>query len=199
MGWYDWINDKMASAKDMQEVRPAFLKNARGKTLEVGFGTGLNAAFYPDTVESVVAIEPRGGAEKKARDRIASAKVPIEWRQGPGEKLPFDDASFDTVLTTLVLCTKVSDPNAILSEIKRVLKPGGRYLFWEHGHSPTEKGQKMQHTFNGLHKLVIGCRLDAPIRTLIEGARFSRFEKFEDFYMKSNPPFVHMYQGIAIR
>ena len=163
---------------------------------EIGFGTGLNAPFYPEHVEQVVAIEPSRGAEKKARLRMAEAKVPMEWRQGSGEKLPFPDASFDTAVTTLVLCSKHGDVQAILSEIKRVLKPGGRYLFLKHGRSVTEKGQKLQRLLNPLNKLIIGCRLDAPIRTLLEEAAF-RFERIEEFTSEGDPPFIQMYRGLA--
>jgi ubiquinone/menaquinone biosynthesis C-methylase UbiE len=198
MGFYDWLCDKMASGPDMEKARQKFLEDARGRTLEVGFGTGLNAPFYGGEVERVTGIEPSAGAEKRARKRIAEAKVPIEWKQGRGEELPFEDASFDTVVTTLVLCTKTGDPQAILSEISRVLKPTGRFLFWEHGHSADPKAQKLQRRLNGVHKLVMGCRLDAPIRVLIEGAGF-RFERIEDFVLPKQPPFIHMVQGVAAR
>src|SRR5262245_4314171 len=168
MSLYDLINDRLANTPNMRELRAEVLKDARGRTLEVGFGTGLNAALYPEQVEQVVAVEPSRGAEKKARMRIARAKVPIEWRQASGEQLPFPDASFDTAVTTLVLCTKHGDVRAILSEIRRVLRPGGRYLFLEHGQSVTEQGQKLQRRLNPLHKLLIGCRLDVPIRARLE-------------------------------
>jgi len=198
MSLYDLINDKLANTPNMRDLRANLLKDARGRTLEVGFGTGLNAPFYPEQVEQVIAVEPSRGAEKRARIRMARAKVPIEWTPGSGEKLMFPDASFDTVITTLVLCTKHGDVRIILSEIKRVLKPGGRYLFLEHGRSMTKKGQKLQQRLNGLNKLIIGCRLDTPIRTLLEQAAF-RFERLEDFTSKGDPPFIQMYQGIGTR
>ena len=200
MGWYDWINDKMSGAPDLMKLRQNVLKDARGKTLEIGFGTGHNAGLYdPTQVESVIGLEPSRGAEKRGRKRMADARVPIEWMEGSGDKLPFADGTFDTVVTTLVLCTKTHDPQAIVAEIKRVLKPGGKYLFLEHGYSPTEKGQKLQQRFNGLHKLVLGCKLDSPIRPVVEGAGFSRVEKLEDYVIPGNPPFIHMFHGIAIR
>src|SRR5262245_48074911 len=149
MSLYDLINDKMANTPNMRDLRANLLKNARGRTLEVGFGTGLNVPFYPEQVEQVIAVEPSRGSEKKARRRIAQAKVPIEGTLGSGDKLSFPDASFDTVVTTLVLCTKHGDVRRILSEIKRVLKPGGQYLFLEHGRSLTEKGRKLQRRLNG--------------------------------------------------
>ena len=117
---------------------------------------------------------------------------------GVGRETEFPDASFDTVVTTLVLCTKHGDVRTILSEIKRVLKPGGRYLFLEHGRSVTEKGQTLQRRLNGLHKLIIGCRLDTPIRTLLQEAVF-QLERLEEFTSKGDPPFIQMYHGVGTR
>jgi ubiquinone/menaquinone biosynthesis C-methylase UbiE len=198
MSFYDFVNDKMADTPNMRELRAQLLKDARGRTLEVGFGTGLNVPFYPKEVEHVIAVEPSRAAERKARMRMAQAKVPMEWTHGSGEKLSFPDASFDTVVTTLVLCTRHGDVRTILSEIKRVLKPGGRYLFLEHGLSVTEKGRKLQRRLNGLNKLIIGCRLDSPIRTLLEETAF-RLERLEEFTSKGDPPFIQMYRGICTR
>ena len=201
MGWYDWINDKMSGAPDLMKLREDLLKDARGKTLEIGFGTGHNAGLYdPTQVESVVGSEPSRGAEKRGGASAWPTRAcrSIGWRARV-TRLPFADGTFDTVVTTLVLCTKTHDPQAIVAEIKRVLKPGGKYLFLEHGYAPTEKGQKQQQRFNGLHKLVLGCKLDSPIRPVVEGAGFSRVEKLEDYVIPGNPPFIHMFHGIAIR
>jgi ubiquinone/menaquinone biosynthesis C-methylase UbiE len=143
MGFYlrkvvPFLVDKLANTPEIEGYRQRLLASARGQVLEIGFGTGLNARYYPATVEKVVAIEPNDGSNPRAQKRIAEARVPIELRVAAGEQLPVDNASFDYVVTSLTLCS-VSDVRRTLSEISRALKPGGRYLFFEHGLSDVLK------------------------------------------------------------
>jgi SAM-dependent methyltransferase len=123
---YDWFLSGTEKA-GLRDMRRELLAEASGRTLEVGAGTGLNADLYPDAVTELVLSEPDRFMAAKLRAKHPSAEV-IE---APGESLPFEDDSFDTVALTLVLCT-VPDPPAALREIARVLKPGGRFLFLEH-------------------------------------------------------------------
>jgi ubiquinone/menaquinone biosynthesis C-methylase UbiE len=111
----------------LRDMRRELLSESRGRTLEVGAGTGLNADLYPESVTELVLTEPDRFMVSKLRAKHPSARV-IE---APAEALPFDDDSFDTVTLTLVLCT-VPDPPSALREISRVLGPGGRFLFLEH-------------------------------------------------------------------
>src|SRR4051812_27328361 len=97
--------DKMTNRPELNELRQQQLASARGRVLEIGFGTGLNAAHYPRDVERVVALDSNPGVERLARKRIEAASVPIEFLLGSGERLPFEDGSFDSVVTTLVLCS----------------------------------------------------------------------------------------------
>src|SRR5438046_1492100 len=133
--------DKMTSRSPLPDLRKEVLATARSRVLEIGFGTGLNAAYYPREVEHVVALDTNPGVERLARKRIETAPVPIEFHLGSGEHLPFEDGTFDTVVTTLVLCS-VSDVGSALAEIRRVLSPRGRYLVLEHGLADDAKVQK---------------------------------------------------------
>jgi SAM-dependent methyltransferase len=180
--------DKATSSPETHALRDEVLAPARGRLLEIGFGTGLNIAHYPSSVTSVVGLEPNPGVEKLARPRISAAAIPIELRIGAAERLPFADGSFDTVVTTLVLCS-VEDPGAALKEIRRVLAPGGSYLLLEHGLAPDAKVQRWQRRMNGFSKLVFGCRLNRPIRELVTANGFA-FERSREFFKANDPKFA---------
>ena len=133
--WFAAIYDRMMRMQErgrLGERRHELLAGLRGDVLEIGAGTGANFAHYPAGVR-VTAVEPDAYMLKRARKRLAltPAAAAIEVRQAPAERLPFDDASFDTVVSTLVLCT-VTDVPAALAEIRRVLRPGGELLLLEH-------------------------------------------------------------------
>lgn len=116
----------------MEPLRKEIIDQASGLVLEIGAGTGLNFAFYqPERVERVEAIEPDEAMLRYARERLSTARVPIELTQAPAEALPFADETFDSAVTTLVFCS-VANPLRGLHEIKRVLKPGGLLLMVEH-------------------------------------------------------------------
>lgn len=123
---YDWFLSASEKA-GLRDMRRELLAEARGRTLEVGAGTGLNADLYPDSVTELVLSEPDRFMAGRLRAKHPSAQV----TEAPAEDLPFEDDAFDTVVVTLVLCT-VPDPPSALREISRVLKPGGRFLFLEH-------------------------------------------------------------------
>lgn len=122
---------KATEEAGLRDMRRELLSAARGRVLEVGAGTGLNLEHYPEEIESLILTEPDPHMAKQLRPKLAGSERRIELIEAPAEQLPFPDASFDTVVVTLVLCT-VPDPDAGLAEIKRVLKPGGRLLFLEH-------------------------------------------------------------------
>jgi SAM-dependent methyltransferase len=181
--------DKMTNEPELNELRREQLSYARGRVLEIGFGTGRNAAYYPPDVERVVALDSNPGVERLARKRIEAAPVPIEFLLGAGERLPFENGSFDTVVTTLVLCS-VSDVDSALAEVQRVLAPGGRYLMLEHGLADDAKVQKWQKRLNPLNRAVFGgCNLDRPTTELVTGAGF-RFDSLRQFYADSPPRFA---------
>jgi ubiquinone/menaquinone biosynthesis C-methylase UbiE len=115
----------------LREMRRETLRAARGRTIDLGAGTGANLELYPDAVTELVLSEPDPHMARRLRDKLAGSSRAAELIQAPAERLPFEDSSFDTAVFTLVLCT-VPDPTAALAEAARVLKPGGRLLFVEH-------------------------------------------------------------------
>ncbi len=131
--WFAAIYDKMLASEEKKflgAIRAEMLKDVTGNVLEIGAGTGANFQYYQPGAD-VTAIEPDPYMLERAKTRASEAKVAIELRQVAAEELPFPDASFDFVIDTLVLCS-VSDPRKVLSEIKRVLKPGGELRLYEH-------------------------------------------------------------------
>jgi len=122
---------KATEEAGLRQMRRELLAEARGGVLELGAGTGANAELYPEAVQELVLAEPDPHMTKRLRAKLAESGQAAEVVEAPAEHLPFDDASFDTAVVTLVLCT-VPDPEAALAEIARLLKPGGRLLFIEH-------------------------------------------------------------------
>jgi len=181
--------DKMASRPEMEPLRKEAVAPARGRVLEIGFGSGLNIPHYPKAVERIVGLDPNPGVEKLARSRISAASIPIEFRIGSGESLPFPDGSFDTVVTTYVLCT-IDDVQGALHEIRRVLAPDGRYAMLEHGLAQDVNVQKWQRRLNSFNMMMLGhCRLNRPISRLVTDAGF-QFEGSREFFSDAAPRFA---------
>jgi ubiquinone/menaquinone biosynthesis C-methylase UbiE len=151
---YDSFN-KGSEAAGIREERRQLLGNAEGVTLEIGAGTGLNVEHYPPAVTRLVVAEPDQYMRRRLRRRLDALTRPVEMIDAPVEHLPFPDATFDTAVVTLVLCS-VPDQHAALSEIARVLKPHGRLLFMEHVRSDDPKVAKRQDRLRPLYNLV-GC------------------------------------------
>ena len=131
--WFAAIYDRMAAPEErrfMSAVREELAGGAQGKVLEIGAGTGLNFPHYRDDVE-VIATEPDPYMRQRAQRRLAESGKNIELREASAEELPFDSDSFDTVVGTLVMCS-IPHPQRALAEIRRVLKAGGEYRFYEH-------------------------------------------------------------------
>jgi ubiquinone/menaquinone biosynthesis C-methylase UbiE len=130
----------------LREMRAELVSQASGRTLELGAGTGLNLAHYPDAVTDLVLTEPDPYMARKLRARLEAeppATPSVEVAEAPAEELPFEEASFDTVVTTLVLCS-VEDPERAVAELKRVLRPDGRLLYLEHVRSEDERVERWQ-------------------------------------------------------
>jgi ubiquinone/menaquinone biosynthesis C-methylase UbiE len=166
-----------------------------GRVVEIGFGSGLNVPYYPTScptdVTSVAAVEPSDVAWRLAADRVAASAVPIERVGLDGARLPLDDASCDTALSTWTMCT-VPDIEHALAELRRVLKPGGTLHFVEHGLAPESdpKVQRLQHRLDPLQqRLFGGCHLTRRIAELITGAGFVITE-VDVFYESKSPKFL---------
>lgn len=183
---FPWLNDRFCSDEQLQELRAETLRTARGRVLEIGFGTGLNLPHYPPQVVSIVAVEPNAGMLERARPRIAAAAVPVDAIAGEAEAIALPDASFDTAVSVLTLCT-VGDPARALAELRRLLRPEGRLLLLEHGLAPDPGVARWQHRLNRLERvLACGCNLDRPVADLVQGSGF-RFETLRRFYAPGIP------------
>ena len=154
----------------LRRMRGELLSEARGRTLEVGAGTGFNFAHYPDAVTDLVLTEPFGPMADRLRAKVSRSGRSAEVIEAPGEALPFGDDSFDTVALTLVLCT-VPDPEASLREIARVLKPGGRFLFLEHVRADEPGLAKWQDRLHGpWYAFGHGCHCNRDTLATIESS-----------------------------
>ena len=171
--WYDLLNSGVEGRVVPYRKRTA--GNAWGDVLEIGGGTGANLPYYPESA-NITFIEPDAYMVRKLRRNIVRHKRSATIVQQGGESLPFADASFDTVVTTLVLCM-VSDADAVVREARRVLRPGGAFLFYEHVISPRPRGRWWQHRLNPAWKcLTTGCNLNRDLTASIRNAGFTSVE-----------------------
>jgi len=183
--------------KDIEKQRAKVVPLARGVVLEVGMGSGLNLKHYNcDEVEMIWGLEPSLGMRRKAQSNLVQSKVPVKWLSLPGEDLPLENASVDTVVLTYTLCT-IADWQAALCEMRRVLRPQGQLIFCEHGESPDKNVRNWQGRLNPLwKKLAGGCNLNRPIPQLIESVDFTIISK-EEGYLKGPKIATYQYWGTA--
>jgi len=159
-----WFSERLGMAARRREL----LAEARGAVLEIGAGTGLNLRHYPAGLEELVLVEPGEPMADRVDLSRAPDGVPTRLVRAPAEQLPFADGTFDTVVSTLVLCT-VSDPARALSEVARVLKPGGRLLFCEHVRAESGWRRGLQRrSVRPWAAFADGCRCDRPTLATIE-------------------------------
>jgi SAM-dependent methyltransferase len=183
------VIDVLGGLKSVEPLRRRACTGLEGRVVELGFGSGHNAPFYPEAVEWVAAIEPADLGWRLAEKRVRATQVPVERAGLDGQSLPFGDDSFDTALSTWTLCT-IPDIAAALSEVRRVLKPGGTLHFLEHGLAPDEGVRVWQHRLEPLQKRMFGgCHLTRPIVDLLTAAGFTITE-LDVFYEDGSPKFV---------
>jgi ubiquinone/menaquinone biosynthesis C-methylase UbiE len=188
----------LCSAEAIQEQRRKVVPLAEGRVLEVGMGSGLNLPFYNrDKVDFVWGLEPSEGMRRKARRNLQATDLQLEWLDLPGEAIPLDDNSADTVVLVYTLCT-IPDWNRALQQIRRVLKPGGRLLFCEHGRAPDLAARRWQERLNPAWKAIAGgCHLNRPVPDLLEGSGF-RIQGMETGFLEDMPRFAgYNYWGAA--
>jgi SAM-dependent methyltransferase len=182
----------MNSAGGRPRVRPLRRRvcaGLSGAVVEIGFGSGHNVPYYPQTVTSVTAIEPSEVAWSLARPRIRTSGIPVSRSGLDGASLPLPDDSYDAALSTWTLCT-IPDVAVALGELRRVLKPGGSLHFLEHGLAPDEKVRRWQRRFEPIQKRVAGgCHLTRPIVDLLETAGFVT-KDLDIFYADGEPKSV---------
>jgi ubiquinone/menaquinone biosynthesis C-methylase UbiE len=194
------IYDTMARSSEdagMREMRHGLLAEAGGAVLEIGAGTGANFGHYNGKVESLILTEPESAMlrrlQRKARDQAPHAKV----LRAPAEDLPFEDDSFDTVVSTLVLCG-VDDQARALREMRRVLRPGGHLLFLEHVRSDDPKLARLQDRLSPVNRFFFGCDCNRPTLSTIEATGFT-VSHLEHSAIPKAPKFVRpMIIGSAV-
>jgi ubiquinone/menaquinone biosynthesis C-methylase UbiE len=171
------VYDPLMSASEkagLREMRHGLLAQASGRVLEVGAGTGLNAAHYPAGLDRLVLTEPEAPMAKRLRAKVDElGRADVEVVEAGADALPFPDDSFDTVVSTLVLCT-VPSVGAALSEVRRVLAPGGRLLFLEHIRNPDPKRARTQVRWNPIQQRIAGgCNCNRNTPDLLRNAGFT--------------------------
>ena len=203
MGFYsDQIlpraTDVIMAAKQLGPIRARVAAELDGEVLEVGFGSGLNIAHYPSAVHRVRAVDPATLGRKLAAKRLATSPTPVEFAGLDGQHLPVDSQSVDHVLATWTLCS-IPQPERALAEIYRVLRPGGRFHFAEHGRSPDPKVARWQDRLTPIQRrLAGGCHLNRPIQALIEASGLE-LAKIATYHLQGPKAFGYMYEGVAAK
>ncbi len=201
--WYDrhvlpYMLDFACGMKPISQQREKVVPMAEGRVLEVGIGTGLNLRYYDKSkVSKIVGLDPAMQMHRLALKRSKRAGMNVELVGLSAEKIPLADASFDSIVITYTLCT-IPDPVAALKEMRRVLAPGGRLLFCEHGRAPDESVRRWQRRLQPLWgKIAGGCQLGRDIPQLLREAGF-RYEHMQSMYIPGPRPFAYNYWGEAI-
>jgi ubiquinone/menaquinone biosynthesis C-methylase UbiE len=185
-------------SKTSTAERRRFIPLASGTVLEVGVGSGLNLPFYGPKVQKLYALDPSLELWKMARKRIREAPFPVEFLAASAERIPLEDISVDTVVTTWTLCT-IPNPLQALSKMRRVLKPKGRLIFVEHGHSPDPGVLAWQNRLTPVWRRIGGgCHLNRKIDELIADAGFC-ITQIDRRYSRGPRPMTYLYKGLAQR
>ena len=192
MSVWSWLGPKVydpfllvGELRGLRQRRRELLADARGQVLEIGAGTGLNLPHYP-RVEALVLIEPDQQMTRRLNARLETCAAAATVVAAPADDLPFDDNSFDTVVSTLVLCT-VADAARALDEVRRVLRPEGRFLFIEHVRSQQPRLARWQDRLQSLWKpFALGCHCNRDTVALLSSSGW-RVEELRDFEWRGMP------------
>ncbi len=185
------------AGEEFERLRGSLLAQTHGTVLELGIGTGLNLPYYPASVTALHAVDPAKVLPRRVAARCAACSFPVHIQQVTAEALPFDDETFETAVSTWTLCS-IPDPIQALKEVRRVLKPGGHFLFLEHGRSADEWVARWQDRLNPIQNLIgCGCHLNRRIDQLIVQAGLTPVQT-DRFLMQSVPRLGgDMYRGVA--
>lgn len=202
MSWYEEkvlprLINVACSSKPAHKQREKVVPRASGDVLEIGFGSGLNLAHYDqDKVRRIWGLEPSEGMRKLAQEPIADSDLDVELIDLPGEEIPLEDNSVDTVLITFTLCT-IPEVATALDGMRRVLKPGGQLLFSEHGKAPDANVVKWQERMNPVwKKLSGGCNMNRDIPALLDAAGLE-IKDDNRMYVPGLKSLSYMYWGAA--
>jgi ubiquinone/menaquinone biosynthesis C-methylase UbiE len=182
----------------LTKYRRELLKDVVGEVLEIGFGTGLNLAYYPEHIHKITTVDVNPGMNALAQRRIDESGVQVEQLVLSGENLPMADNTFDSVVSTWTLCS-IPNVEQAIKGVYRVLKPGGKFFFLEHGLSDKPNVQVWQNRLTPIQKVIAdGCHLNRNIQKLVEQSfdivELKRFtpEKLPDLM-------AHFYMGCATK
>ncbi|MDJ0568167.1 MAG: class I SAM-dependent methyltransferase [Pleurocapsa sp. MO_192.B19] len=203
MGFYSqnilpYLLDWSSSDPNLSVHRQEILADVKGKVLEIGFGTGLNLSYYPKHIKTIIAVDINPKANKLAQKRIQSSNITVDCKVLNGESLPMADNTFDSVVSSFTLCS-IADVEQALAEIYRVMKPGGKFFFVEHGLSNEPKIQIWQNRLTPIQKAIVGgCHLNRNIRQIVE----NQFDtvSLKELYADNSPKIMaYLYKGIATK
>jgi ubiquinone/menaquinone biosynthesis C-methylase UbiE len=170
---------------------------AAGRVLEIGVGSALNVPYYASDVRYLVGVDPSQELWRIGRRRLGTSAFPLRYVTASAARLPLADRCVDTVLTTWTLCS-IADVSSALAETRRVLRPGGRLLFIEHGRSPDPSVRRWQDRLTPLWaRIAGGCHLNRPIDVLLEAADF-RAITLDRGYRDGPRLLSYLYKGIAV-
>jgi SAM-dependent methyltransferase len=190
--------DRACGTAELAAWRQRVTAGLSGAVVEVGFGSGLNMPAYPPEVTVVYAVEPAALAHEMAAERIAASPVRVEHVALDGTSIPLPDGTCDGALSTFTLCT-IPDVGRALAEIHRVLRPGGRFHFLEHGLAPDERVARWQRRIEPAQKRFAGgCHLTRIPDTLVESAGFT-IERVESRYASGPKPWTWFTEGEAVK
>jgi ubiquinone/menaquinone biosynthesis C-methylase UbiE len=180
----------------MAEHRHRVAPLASGRVLEIGSGSGLNLPLYTNQVQHVFGLEPSAYLRDKAQELVPAASFPVDFIDASAEAIPLERDSVDTVVSSWTLCS-IPDIEASLQEIRRVLRPDGRFIFIEHGRSPDQKISRWQDRLVPISTRLLGCSLNRPMDLLIEESGF-RLQEMEAGYVDGPKLISYHYIGQAL-
>jgi SAM-dependent methyltransferase len=191
------VLDTLCGMKSFMAERGQAVAAASGTLLEIGFGSGLNLPYLPPSVDRVLAVDPSLRAREVGARRIAAARVPIDFIGLDAEVIRAESGSADCALSTFTLCS-IPDAQKALREVRRILKPGGKLLFLEHGRAPDAGVARWQARLNPWERALLGnCHLDRDIAALVRGAGFE-LQSIETRYIRGVPrTHGYIYSGVA--
>jgi ubiquinone/menaquinone biosynthesis C-methylase UbiE len=190
--------DRLMRDDELTPIRARVAAPLEGEVLELGFGSGLNVPHYPAAVRRVRAVDPAIVGRRLAAERVASSDVAVEYVDLDGAALSQAPSSVDHVLATWTLCS-IPNVDRALSEIRRVLRPGGSFHFVEHGRSPEPAVSRWQDRLTPVQRrLAGGCHLNRPIEEIVTRSGLE-IVRLDNYYAKGPRPFAYMYEGVATK
>jgi ubiquinone/menaquinone biosynthesis C-methylase UbiE len=184
--------------EEVSRLRAKMIPAASGVVLEAGIGSGLNLPFYTPSVTKLYGVDPSLELLEIAKSRIGAVSFPVELLNQPADRIHLADGSVDTVVITWSLCS-IAEPSRALKEMRRVLRPGGRLIFVEHGLSPHAGVRSWQNRLTPIwRRLAGGCHLNRKMDDLIRDAGFS-IDELQTGYIPGPRPLTYTYEGTGRR